>query len=263
MDRFKNKKFVGNSEIIDAHIHVGQWEYKYYSSLNSNVSAINDLLDDCNIGGAVLMPTDMRNNLELLEDIRINGNKSYFYFAWMDPRDKTSIKFLNENAGRIDGLKFHSGIDQVEGGVMQDIYQPYLEFAEENEKPVIVHCGRWQEMSSYRFGLDAAEKYPTVRFILAHLGGDFEGLKIEAPLELKERLLKNVWFDISATREFWTIKMAVDQIGAEKLIFGSDFPVMHPLMSLESVNVLNLTDDDLERIFYKNLKDCICGENFK
>jgi len=47
--------------------------------------------------------------------------------------------------------------------------------------------------------------------------------------------------------------MAIEQIGIDKIIFGSDYPIMHPTMSIASVKALNLTKDEEDRVFYKNV----------
>ena len=238
--------------ILDGHIHVGEWQYEHYP-VRCDVSAVNRLLDECGIDGAILMPTDRKDNEATLEDIRRNGRKRYWFFAWMDPRNPDALPFVRANRGEVAGLKFHSGLDRVEGGVAHPLYEPFLQYAAAEGLPVLVHCGRWQEMSSYKYALEAARRYPEVRFILAHLGGDFEKLKLEAPRDLKAMGLRNVVFDISATREFWTIEMAIREAGADQFVFASDYPVMHPKMSLASVEVLNLTDAERRKLYWENL----------
>lgn len=238
--------------ILDSHIHVGKWAYPHYP-VACTVSDINTLLNACGIEGAILMPTDEKNNAELLEEIKRDGKKKYWFFPWVDIRDSSCISFLQKHINSISGLKFHSGLDRIKGGVTDSVYEPFFELASTYRLPVLVHTGRTLEISSYKYALDVAEKYPTLPFILAHLGGDFEQLKIEAPREVKARRIDNVYFDISATREFWTIQMGIREIGAERFLFGSDYPVMHPKMSLESVNALSISGEEKDKVFGKNL----------
>ncbi|MBI1745678.1 MAG: amidohydrolase family protein [Acidobacteria bacterium] len=245
--------------ILDSHIHVGDWNYEYYP-VHCDIASVNRLLDECGIDGAIIMPTDKKQNEATLWDIEKNGRKRYWFFAWADPKDSLGLGFMNNNRARINGLKFHSGLDRVEGGIGNKVYEPYLHFAASQRLPVMVHCGRWQEMSSYKFALQAAKQYTETRFILAHLGGDFEKLKLEAPRELKAMGLTNVVFDISATREFWTIEMAIRTAGADKFVFGSDYPVMHPKMSLASVEVLSLTAEERRKLYSENLLSTLAEE---
>jgi hypothetical protein len=234
--------------IFDAHVHIGQWGYEWYAKgfpyLEKSAGT--------NVDKAIIMPTDQKNNAGILETAKPFPDNLY-PFAWVDPHDSQIMSFLENNIDNISGLKFHSSLDKIELGITNILYKPYLGFANTHNLPILVHCGRWQETASYKFPLQIAEKYPDLKIICAHLGGDREDLKILAPKAVKERDLKNIWFDISATREWWTIGMAIDEIGADKIIFGSDYPVMHPKMSIESVNVLNLSVEDQKKVFYKNI----------
>lgn len=66
-----------------------------------------------------------------------------------------------------------------------------------------------------------AREFPRTRFVLAHWGG---GLAFEPA----SRELPNVWFDTAASplmygEEVW--RRAIDAVGAERILFGSDFPL--------------------------------------
>lgn len=247
--------------IIDAHVHAGRWRYKYYSTLWVKVAELNRLFDSCGIDGAIIFTTDRKNNAQLLKEIKERGKKKYWFFPWCDPKNKDTIKFLNKNSRHINGLKIHSSLDAVKGGVTNKLYGPFLYFAAKQGIPVFVHCGRWQEYASYKFVLEIASVHKDVNFIMAHMGGDFEGLKLQAPKDLKKSGLNNVWIDISATREYWTIKLGINEIGCRKFVFGSDFPVMHPEMSVISVDKLGLTAAEKERIFSKNILEALGSKN--
>jgi len=239
--------------IIDGHIHIGSWNYKYYSSLSVDICQLNKLLDRCGIDGAVLVPTDRRENHVLLNEIKRKGNKRYWFFPWINPKEDDWRTFLGTHIKEISGIKVHSSLDHILGGITNKIYMPLLEFAQKEGLLMYVHCGRWQEAASYKFVLQMARKYNKANFIIAHLGGDHEELKIQAPLEVKKSRLKNVFFDISATREFWAIESGLRLLGADRFIFGSDYPVMHPQVALEIINVLDIPMKDKEFILSGNL----------
>ena len=117
----------------------------------------------------------------------------------------------------------------------------------------MVHCGRRQDTASYIYVIEAAKKYPDITFIMCHLGGDHEQLKLQAPLDVKQSGLNNIYFDISATREFWTIQQGVAVLGAERFIFASDYPVMHPRSSIETIRALELSERERKLIFGENI----------
>lgn len=239
--------------IIDSHIHIGSWDYPHYSSLTVSISDLNYLLDESEISGALVFPTDQKKNKELLEEIIKNGRKKYWFIPWIDPKDGAHKEFLEMYRSSICGIKVHASLDEIYGGIMNPIYLPVLEFAKKEDIPLIVHCGRRQNTASYKYVIQMAKKFPEIDFIMCHLGGDFEKLKLEAPMAVKKENLKNVYFDISATRESWTIEKGIQMLGAEKFLFASDYPIMHPQVSIKSIKVLNLTEQQQELIFHKNL----------
>lgn len=238
--------------VIDGHIHVGRWNYPHYSSLEVTVVSLNALLDKCEIDGAVVMPSDRKENEHLLQELKSKGKKKYWFFPWIDPSNNTWQDFLNKNINDVDGVKIHASLDQVQGGISNKIYRPLLEFINVQHLPIYVHCGRMQKTASYKYVLRVAKKFPGISFIMCHLGGDHEKLKLQAPIDVKKSKLENVFFDISATREVWTIASGIQQIGAERFIFASDYPVMHPRVAIETIKVLDLSDTEQELVFGKN-----------
>ena len=243
-------------KIYDSHIHLGDWNYGHYKTVSPDIHEIDRVLKQSGISGGIILPSDKLDNDDCLRQLK-NAELKYWYFAWIDPKIDSMIQWLKDNIHRIDGIKCHAGLNQIKGNISNPLYRPILDIAKESNLPMLVHSGRWQEMSSYKDIFKMAQEYPSVKFICAHLGGDFEGLKIEAPKGLKGMGLSNVWFDISATREYWTIKMAGDTIGYDRLLFASDYPVMHPKMSIESVENLNIMPKDKEKMYYKNFIEIV------
>lgn len=76
----------------------------------------------------------------------------------------------------IFGIKLHSSLSQV--GVADPGYAPFLDFASRERLPVLVHRGPWQEMVSYRFVLELAERYQRTNSVRAHGGGHNAALRI-------------------------------------------------------------------------------------
>lgn len=96
-------------------------------------------------------------------------------------------------------------------------------------------------MSSYRFALEAAAKYPETTFVLSHMGGDTPELEMGTIQGITEGRLDNVLLGTEGVREYWAVQRAVNEIGAEKVVFGSDFPLGHPRMYMALVDALTLT----------------------
>jgi predicted TIM-barrel fold metal-dependent hydrolase len=228
--------------IIDGHIHAGYWSENYFYGRGVEFGEIDSCLEECGIDGAILTGTDLRQNDAVLEFMRTSARRRYWFFPWVNPKDSGDLEFLRSRRKDIHGLKFHPSVDKVR--ITDRRAAPFLDFASEHGLPVLVHCGRWQEMSSYELALDAAAEYPGSSFILSHMGGDTPELVLGAVEGTLKRRLDNVHLGIEGVREYWIVRQAIDRLGAGRVIFGSDFPLGHPRMYLGLVDALRLDDGD-------------------
>jgi predicted TIM-barrel fold metal-dependent hydrolase len=193
--------------------------------------------------GAILTSTDLRQNDSVLEFIRTEARKKYWFFPWVNPADKGDLEYIGNRRAEIHGLKFHPSCDKIR--ITDERAAPFLAFAAEHGLAVLVHCGRWQEMSSFKLALEAAARYSGTSFILSHMGGDTPELVKGAVEGILKGGLDNVHLGIEGVREYWIVRQAIDELGAARVIFGSDFPLGHPRMYLGLVEALGL--DERER----------------
>ena len=95
-------------------------------------------------------------------------------------------------------------------------------------------------------------RYPDLTIILAHWGG---GLPFYALMPEVKVAMKNTYVDSSASPYLYKpdIFLHVSRIiGAEKILFGSDFPLMPPSKVLKQFNPLDLSDKEKELILHGN-----------
>lgn len=85
-----------------------------------------------------------------------------------------------------------------------------------------------------------AAEYPSVNFIIPHLGSFADDWK--AQLALIDHLVRqpNIYADTAGVRRFDLLEQAVRRAGAGKLLFGSDGPWLHPGVELAKVRALGL-----------------------
>ena len=93
-------------------------------------------------------------------------------------------------------------------------------------------------------------EHPNVTFVAAHPNDRKKYL-----LHL-ERLKKypNAYLDLSGTGLFryGMLKHGVDMVGAEKFLFGTDYPITNPLMYVKAVEFEQISEEAKDMIFYKN-----------
>lgn len=149
-----------------------------------------------------------------------------------------------------------------------------MEAADHYNLPVNIHCN--EQVGRYYPGKDKtsldefyklAQMFPNLILILAHLGG---GLPFyELIPEIKEAF-KNVYYDLAANPlvyETRSIRSVVDIVGPEKILFGSDFPLLiYPRVCKEKNFQLFITDirqnadlneDEWAKIMYENSKEIL------
>jgi len=91
--------------------------------------------------------------------------------------------------------------------------------------------------------------FPENKIILAHMGGGilfFNLLK----KEVKESF-KNVYFDTAVSTLLYdkkVIPMAIDIVGADKIVFGSDFPIEAPANYFEAFEQTGMSDEIMKKI---------------
>jgi predicted TIM-barrel fold metal-dependent hydrolase len=237
-------------KIIDAHIHIGKWS-EIFLNYGSTVSEAIKVLKCSGVDSAVCMPADATSNEELFTQTYAHPDYKFYYNAWINPNDKSLDDFLIKNIDQISLFKVHPSIQKKR--ITDGAYDKYIKLAVEKRKPVVVHCGRWQEIASYKFPLELAEKFKDLILILAHLGGDQPSLYLQCAEVVKEKKYKNVYLGTESVREFYFVNKLVNIVGAEKVIFGSDYNLGLPLTYIPIVEALNIPSSDKDLIYSGNI----------
>jgi len=105
--------------------------------------------------------------------------------------------------------------------------------------------------------LRLATAFPEVAFIFAHFGG---GLPYYALMPEVTESLSNVYFDSAATPYLYRPEVyAVSAIatGADRILFGSDFPLIRQGRAIRGVREGNLSDADMDRVLGANVTDLL------
>lgn len=244
--------------IIDAHIHVGHWNHPDFLGRHVSLRTALEVLDAAGISGAAVCPTDQCANAELSDEamqVLSEGYKGKLWlFPWMRPVSDSAgagdLAYLESALASVCGIKVHPSLSRVR--VSDPGFAPFLELANKHGLVVLVHCGRWQEIASYRFAVEAARCYPQAKFLLAHAGGDTPPLATAATALVAEQKLENVWFEFSGLREYWVIERNVAVLGAERYLMGSDYGLAHPLMYIGAVAGMKLSQAQKDKILGGN-----------
>ncbi len=104
-----------------------------------------------------------------------------------------------------------------------------------------------------------ARTFPDLKIVAAHFGG-YQAWDTDSPLLLD---CENVVFDCSST--FWATgpekgTALIRACGADRVLFGSDYPVRLPGDYLRLFDALPLTGEEREAILWKNAARLLFGE---
>jgi predicted TIM-barrel fold metal-dependent hydrolase len=97
-----------------------------------------------------------------------------------------------------------------------------------------------------------ATEYPDVTFIIPHLGSFSDDWR--AQVALIDHLVRhpNVFTDTSGIRRFDLLEQALKRAGAQKILFGSDGPWLHPAVELAKVRALGMQEADEKLVLAGN-----------
>lgn len=123
-----------------------------------------------------------------------------------------------------------------------------MRIAGERDMPVLFHCA--DEKMCLPLEIEAGIKeVPETNIILGHMGGFFHG---NDAIEVAKRN-KNVYLETCEQPFARGIRKAVEELGPERVLFGTDMPTDNPLLEVEKIKYADLDKEAEEMIFYKNI----------
>lgn len=89
-----------------------------------------------------------------------------------------------------------------------------------------------------------APQYPDVNFIIPHLGSFSDDWRAQQQVAEQVGRYPNVYTDTAGVRRFDYIVAAIKRGGAQKVLFGSDGPWLHPAVEFHKIRVIGLSQKD-------------------
>ena len=155
------------------------------------------------------------------------------------------VAYIKENG--LHGIKIHP--DYQTFAIDDERMFPVYEEIQGN-MPIIFHMGDLRYDYSHPVRLRRVlDRFPDLQVIAAHFGG-------YQMRDVARELLTdtNCLFDTSSSLMFMEPGVAEEHIrhyGADRFLYGSDFPMWDPVIELERFMKLDLTDDEKEQICWK------------
>ena len=266
-------------KIIDAHVHCSGGRkddlLRPYAKLNALRYDLKELLgamDSHGVASALLLSPPVGKgvplrNVEVLKLCERSRGALFPVFTVEPERAavKDALRLADGQRGFVKGFKIWLGYRRV--FARDEVFSPLYDYAEEHELPVLFHTGDTASSTgslahAHPLTLDeVANEREDLKIVVCHLGNPWI-------LDTAELLYKhsNVYADISGlvaggggySRQYMRLlaQRISDAVyyagGAEKLLFGTDYPVETLGNGLALVSMLKVTRADKEKILWRN-----------
>ncbi len=237
--------------------------YDLPTRLVGTAETLLDRLQAGGISGAVLLPVAIRaeqvHHINQFVGASVAAHSEFWGFGTLhvdmeDPfKEITYIQSLG-----LKGIKLHPDTQQfaIDDPRMFPIYD-----ALQGQLPVLVHCGDPRYDFSHPTRLKRVlQAFPKLQIIAAHMGG---WSMFDLAFSLLEE--ESCYLDLSSSLMFMgpeKMKELIAGYGADRILFGSDFPLWDPKQEAEAFLQLGLGAEVSEKIAWHNAMK-ILGEKGK
>ena len=232
---------------IDAHSHIGSFGSPFH--INFNEESLLEQMNAFHIEKTILCACDCHST----EDVNVIYKKH--------PEKIIPLVWVNasESKPAYDMLEHYLRDENFAGVKMQPLFDgftadapcvdPIMEIARQYKKPVFIHCGHPPFSLPWQIGL-LAKRYPDIPIVMIHMGHG-HGVYIEGAVNTALQY-ENLYLECSGMPMGSWIKLAYEQVGSDRIMFGIDSPFHDPSVEIQRVMTCGLPDDALENVFYHN-----------
>ncbi len=259
-----NEKYVA----IDVHGHYGTYfrdngDALADSFMSASAGEVARRATACGIGVTIVSPLlgllprgrsdATKGNEDAFREVPdVPGLLQYAIINPLEPQTFVQARVMLKEPWCV-GLKIHP---EEHGYRISDHGRVLFEFLEEVGAPAMTHSGCPGSLPADF--VPFANEHPRARLLLAHLGNaPSEGNR--RPVDLQVRAIQaakhgNLWVDTSSSRSVLPklVEWAVKEIGAERLLFGTDTPLYHAGMQKARIERADLSDQQRRLILREN-----------
>ncbi len=248
---------------IDAHGHFGRYDCGRTDIINEFMTGDADIVAQrarvANIRLTIVSPLEALLPRGKADAVVGNRNAArivaetpgLLQYVVIDPRRPETYQQAEEmlQLPTCVGIKIHP---EEHVYPIQEHGAAIFEFAARQRAVVLSHSSEQNSLASEL--VIFANQFPEMRLILAHIGCGWDGDYTHQVRAVQQSRHGNVFADTSSARSITPnlIEWAVREIGAERVLFGTDTPLYHPSMQRARIDHADLSDSDRRLILHKN-----------
>lgn len=176
--------------------------------------------------------------------------------AWGDEAIREVERCANMGARGIGELHpdtqgFNLSVNNVLDGIIDIVRQKDMIILSHTSEPV-GHNYPGKGMTKPEAALGLIERYPDVPIVCAHWGG---GLPFYNLMPEVSKLLEHCYFDSAASPFIYNsnvFSITTQLVGSERILFGSDYPLLNPSQVIRQINAQPLEDSEKRAILGEN-----------
>ena len=245
-------------EIIDSHVHL--WKKDFFKEnisknrLNQNPALDSDIIDGFTIEdfknvtekifpgkkynglffGLPIKEANLNKTNEYISSVCIKNSSHGLFNPIPDLKEIPQDFFKNKFIGfkpYPDLVDFKAPEDfsklDIDVSIFDFISKKVLEFCQDYGLILLIHLPRKDRLNDRRNIEEIkaiGEKYPNIKIVLAHAGRSYCYSDIKDSIRYLKGI-KNLYVDTAMINSFSVNKVLLEELGPEKILYGSDLPI--------------------------------------
>lgn len=238
--------------IIDFHAHIGP--SRMFKGVRTPKTIV-ELMDRRKIDKAVLIPSATARKPNYYEDVLAAAKEfpdRFYPFFLANPREENVCDLLEmvvEKYG-FKGLKLHPSFLGFAADDHEWVY-PIAEKARELKICIMVHSDPSIYGTPWQVGLLAMD-FPEVPVVMAHMGF-IDVIYNDAAINMAKRA-PNLYLETCGVSAEAKVAQAVREIGASRVIYGSDMPFHDPAFDLARIEYAKISEEEKKWVLGESAK---------
>ena len=241
-----------NTPVIDFHSHLGRWERYGQDDEPARYLRIMDAAGIDRSLVSCIYYGDARRNNDIVSEFVASNPDRFYGVAFATPHYPVEVIPELERCFDELGMKFLKIYPDYFGKPNDDpAYFPMYEFLNDRDLAVKAHPAYPfddPDVTLTKRYAALAERFPRVRWVLAHAADAGRPDAVEAA-----RAVPTVYLETCGSGGTYNgVKAAVDGAGADRVLFGTDMPLLDARHQIAKVTTANISDEAKQRVLGLN-----------